>query len=83
MIGNVENGFRGRLVCEGLHDGPAGFQVPDTAQSAAGATLVAAFRPNRGRRLSAAATVDGKAYEAISLERSKVPGFFILLLREA
>lgn len=83
MTAEIQNGFRGHLVCEGLHDGPAGFQVPDGAQAAQGATLIAAFRPNRGKRLSSAATVDGMAYEAISLERSKVPGFFILLLREA
>lgn len=81
MIGKVENGFRGHLVCDGLHDGPAGFQVPDDAQAALGATLVAAFKPNRGKRLSTGATVDGKPHEAIALERSKVPGFFILLLR--
>lgn len=83
MSSNVENGFRGHLICDGLHDGPAGFQVPDPAEAAQGATLVAAFRPNRGKRLSATATVDGKAYEAMSLARSKVPGFFLLLLKEA
>lgn len=80
MSATIENGFRGTLVCDGLHDGPAGFQVPDAAQAGRGATLVAAFRPNRGKSMSASATVDGKAYAVISLERSRVPGFFLLLL---
>lgn len=80
MSATIENGFRGTLVCEGLHDGPAGFQVPEPAEAARGATLVAAFRPNRGKRMAASATVDGKTYGVISLERSRVPGFFLLLL---
>lgn len=83
MSGNVENGYRGHLVCAGLHDGPAGFQVPSNAQAARGASLIAALRPNAGKRAGSEALVDGKRYQVIASERSAVPGFFVLLLRES
>ena len=42
----VDNGRRFRLEIAGVHAGDAGFATPSNSERAAGADLVAAFRPN-------------------------------------
>ncbi len=79
----TENGFRAQLTIDGFHDGPAGFQKPSAAEAGRGATLVAAFRPNRGKRpASSTAHVDSEPYVIVAAERSGLPGFHVVLLRE-
>ncbi len=45
-FGTVDNGRRFRLEIAGVHAGVAGFATPSNSERAAGADLVAAFRPN-------------------------------------
>jgi hypothetical protein len=79
----TENGFRGYLCIRDFHDGPAGFQYPSMAQKLSGATLVAACRPNIGKRLKqGTATVNGQTYRVVGSFNSRTAGFVIVLLAE-
>lgn len=80
MSAHVNNGTRGHLVVEGLHDGLCGVQNPTPGEFARHQChKVVAFRANAATRKAAmgdTAVLDGQAFEIVGIEQSRISAGF-------
>ncbi len=80
MTNPVNNGSTETLIIEGVHDGPAGVQIPTPGEAQRfECSRIAAYRPNRATRKTAAgdrALLGGVDYVVKAVEPSSVSAGF-------